>query len=143
MYALGGVFRFVQGRNAIRNALFKVYPQVMRAATQRPIGNSQLACHAPVMFDFFMAMVQVVLKNQFSFFARKKFQAFQKTLILVALISDLTRKHRHYISRDLFPSPSLENDISGDTVKVTSRLANVVVANVGQTVNHPVDRLIG
>lgn len=143
MYALGGVFRFVQGRNAIRNALFKVYPQVVRAATQRPVGNSQFACHAPVMFDLFMASIQIVLKNQFSFFTRKKFEAFQKTLILVALISNLTRKHGHYVSGDLFPSPSLENDVSGNTVKITGRLPNVVVANVGQTVNHPVDRLIG
>ena len=116
---------------------------MVRAATQRPIGNSQFARHAPVMFDLFMALIQIVLENQFSFFYGKKFEAFQKTFILVALMTDLTRQHRQYVSGDLFPSPSLENDVSGNTMKITDGLADVVVADFRQAVNHPVDCLVG
>lgn len=92
-----------------------------------------------MVLDFVPPFVQVVVQYQLALLNRNKFQAFEQTFVLVARVSDLGEALRDSVSRDLFPSPGLSNDIARDAVKISCTLSDVSLSDVRQSIDDSID----
>lgn len=70
--------RFVLSRllNTFKYAFFEVYAQVMGARPQGSIADPKLDSHLPVMLNFRVSVVEVIIKNKLPFIRGQRSQTF-------------------------------------------------------------------
>ena len=72
--AFNPTFVFAGIVDALKHAFFKAYAQMVRTRSQSAFANRKLARHLPVMLDFLVSLVQMVIKNEFLFVPGQKVQ---------------------------------------------------------------------
>jgi len=124
-------------------AFFEVSAYLVRPAAEGALRNPKLARHSPVLIDFVTPVIDVIVQNQLAPVRLQKPQAFEQTVVLVAVDLSLAGKLRHHFNRDFPASIHLANDETSDAVEVTNRIADIRVADLRQLLHHAVDRLVG
>ena len=71
---LGGSFVFPPLIDTANYAFFEAYSQVVGARTQSALANPKFVSHLPVMLDFRLSLIQVIVEDEFLFVAGQQLQ---------------------------------------------------------------------
>ena len=124
-------------------AFFEVSANLVRPAAEGALRNPKLARHPPVLIDFVPPVIDVIVQNQLALVWLQKPQAFDQTVVFVAVNLSFAGKLRHHVDRDFPASVHLANNETCDAVEVTNGIPDIRVADLRQLLHHAVDRLVG
>lgn len=136
--------RFVLSRllNTFKHAFFEVYAQVMGARPQGAFAYRKLDGHLPVMLNFRVSLVEVIVENKLLFVRGQQFQTFCQAFRSVASDGFRRDARRQHISRDFLPPAGFEDEISSHAVKVPRRIADIFLLDFGQSLRYAIDGFI-
>src|ERR1044072_1006116 len=128
---------------ALAHAAFETQPDLKGSVANGAVADPQPRGHLPVMLDFPVAFVEVVVENQVALAGRQTLETMSQALVLFAALGLRVDAAFDQVSAsDFFSTKAFANDVSGDAVEVTGRLTKVVCSDVRQANHHAVDRFV-
>ena len=115
---------------------------MVRPRTQRALTDSELARHLPVMLNFGVSLIEVVVEDEFLFIAGQLLQTLRETLRRVAAQFFRCGTLRQDVGRNFSDAARFENQVASDAVKVAGRVADVAGLDFGQPLNDTIDSFV-
>ena len=114
----------------------------MSTRTQGTIRDAEVLRHSPMVRDFVLTFVKVVIEYQVSFIDWKYFKTTNQAVVPVTRNTNHFRLFRDSVSRDLFAPPCLMSHVARDGVKIGYWLAYIRTDQVGNLHRNSVNRYV-